>query len=92
MNSKPRGLEWFLKISAFPQQTELCFIFGSCLTVQRLGRSPSSSTLLWVRPIRLVPGTDGLLKFFMGVFSVADDDVRKLRKDSRFILTKLDET
>ena len=50
------------------------------------------STLLWVRPIRLVPGTDGLLKFFMGVFSVADDDVRKLRKDSRFILTKLDGT
>ena len=50
------------------------------------------STLRWVRLIRLVPWTDGLLKFFLGVFPVADDDVRKLRKDSRFILTKLDET
>ena len=50
------------------------------------------STLLWVRPISLIPWTNGMLKFFMGVFSVADDDVRKFRKDSRFILTKLDKT
>ena len=27
MNSKPRGPELFLKTSAFPQQTELCFYF-----------------------------------------------------------------
>ena len=39
------------------------------------------STLLWVRPISLIPWTNGILKFSLESFR-ADDDGRKLRKDS----------
>ena len=82
MNSKPRGPELFLKTSAFPQQTELCFYFWPLPHSATTREEPFTCPLFCgLGRYALFPGQMEILKFSLESFR-ADDDGRKLRKDS----------